>query len=389
MQRDKQLQENLKKFKEEAKKVEDSDAVKEAKSRLSFSGRMKSTFEPLNEHVEKAKSTLEETKESVASTYEKMVKEASESEILKKTTQMKDEAAQAAADVKSKVSEQGDTLGKTEMGKTATAAFTAVKSDLFDDIAKDSRPYQRPEKLKRRTPELEKKVKEYEANESAQDVVMHKDSVWQQQWKDFRENNAVVTGIFSMKMKYDESDNPVIRATRVVTEKLTDIFSDVFTQSEQAATLAEITKIDPTFNKDAFLKECEFEIIPTVLEAYLRADSEVLRDWCHDGSFNVLSAQLKNNEKLGMVVKSRVLDIRDVELAVAKVMDQGPVFILTFCVQQTILVTDKRGKVIEGGEDNIENINYVWAICRDQTIYDHRAAWKILEFAIQSATPYL
>ncbi len=41
---------------------------------------------------------------------------------------------------------------------------------------------------------------------------------------------------------------------------------DVFSQSEMAQTLAEITKIDRNFNKDNFIKECEREIIPTVLE---------------------------------------------------------------------------------------------------------------------------
>ena len=41
---------------------------------------------------------------------------------------------------------------------------------------------------------------------------------------------------------------------------------DVFSQSDMAKTLAEITKIDPSFNKDSFLHECEYEIIPTVLQ---------------------------------------------------------------------------------------------------------------------------
>ena len=41
---------------------------------------------------------------------------------------------------------------------------------------------------------------------------------------------------------------------------------DVFSQSEMAQTLSEITRIDPQFNKDKFLHECEFEIIPSVLE---------------------------------------------------------------------------------------------------------------------------
>ena len=40
----------------------------------------------------------------------------------------------------------------------------------------------------------------------------------------------------------------------------------MFSQSDTAKTMAEISRIDPQFNKDSFLKECEFEIIPSVLE---------------------------------------------------------------------------------------------------------------------------
>ena len=54
------------------------------------------------------------------------------------------------------------------------------------------------------------------------------------------------------------------------------------TQSDMAAALAEIHKIDPNFDKEAFVKECQFEIIPTVLEAYLRGNLPVLKDWCHE-----------------------------------------------------------------------------------------------------------
>ena len=34
-------------------------------------------------------------------------------------------------------------------------------------------------------------------------------------------------------------------------------------------------------------------------------------------------------------------------------------------------------------QDNIENVMYVWALCRDQSIYDHKTAWRVMEFAIQ------
>ena len=39
-----------------------------------------------------------------------------------------------------------------------------------------------------------------------------------------------------------------------------------FTTTEMSEVLTEIVKMDPTFDKDEFIKECEREIIPNVLE---------------------------------------------------------------------------------------------------------------------------
>lgn len=388
LKRDKQMQENLRKFQEQAKQFEESDTLRSAKSKFSVFSQLKETVSP---YTNKLEETIKETSKVASSTIGQIYKDATESDVFKKGKEMTEELGKSAKDAASKVSKQGEEIGKTDTYKTASQAFSKVREDLFDDIAKESRPYQRPEKLKRRTTRIPetKNEKTIEANEDAQDVVLHKDSKWQQQWKDFRDNNPVVTGLFSLKTKYDESDNVVVRATRVVTDKLSDVFSDVFSQSEQAATIAEIAKIDPSFNKDDFVKECEFEIIPTVLEAFLQSDLECLQDWCHEGAFNVLSTQIKHNESLGLINSSRILDIRDVDLALAKIMDQGPVLILTFQAQQVTMVKDTKGKIVEGGVDHIESVNYVWAMCRDQSIFDHKQAWRVLEFGIQQATPYI
>jgi len=377
--RNKQLQDNLKKFKDEKSKMDETDSMKGVKDRLSRMNQVKEVASP---YIEKIEETVKESSKTV----EKIVKDATDSEVFKKGHEVKEELAKSMKDAASKLSEQGEEIGKTPVGK----AFATVREDLFDDIAKESRPYQRPEELRRRTTDKPlKTTKTYEANEEVEDLVLHKDSKWQQQWKDFRDNNAVVTGLFSLKTKYDESDNLAVRASRVLTDKLSDIFNDVFSQSEQAATFAEITKIDPHFNKDKFIKECEFEIIPTVLEAYLRGDVDVLQDWCHEGAFNVLSTQIKQYQSMGLVNMSRILDIREVDLALAKIMEQGPVLILTFQAQQIVVLKDKQGKVVEGAEDSIENVNYVWAMCRDQSIFEHSAAWRVLEFGIQQVTPYI
>ena len=95
--------------------------------------------------------------------------------------------------------------------------------------------------------------------------------------------------MYNLKMKYDESDHLVIRASRAVTDRVGDAFGGVVTQSDMAEALAEIYKIDPNFNKEEFVKQCQFEIVPSVLEAFLRGDSAALKDWCHEPVSGILS----------------------------------------------------------------------------------------------------
>lgn len=63
--------------------------------------------------------------------------------------------------------------------------------------------------------------------------------------------------------------------------------------------LTEICKMDPEFSKEEFLKKCECDIIPNVLEAMVTGELEILKDWCHEGAFNVLSTPIKQAHSLG------------------------------------------------------------------------------------------
>jgi import inner membrane translocase subunit TIM44 len=80
-------------------------------------------------------------------------------------------------------------------------------------------------------------------------------------------------------VKFEESDSPLARGARLVTDKVQDIFGGIFTRTELSATLTEIVKIDPTFEREQFLKECESDIIPNILEAITSGNLEILEDW--------------------------------------------------------------------------------------------------------------
>lgn len=53
---------------------------------------------------------------------------------------------------------------------------------------------------------------------------------------------------------------------------MTDLFvvvcfpGGLFSKTEMSEVLTEIVKADPTFDKDSFLKQCEKDIIPNILE---------------------------------------------------------------------------------------------------------------------------
>ena len=75
-----------------------------------------------------------------------------------------------------------------------------------------------------------------------------------------------MTIVFS-RVKFEESDNPLVRGARLVTDKLQDVFGSVFTNTELSDCLTEIVKMDPSFEKEQFLKDCEKDIIQNILEA--------------------------------------------------------------------------------------------------------------------------
>ena len=87
----------------------------------------------------------------------------------------------------------------------------------------------------------------------------------------------------------------------------------------------------------------------------------------------------------------------------AKLMDPGPVLVLSFQAQQLTLKR-REGQVEQVRKDTLrltlpqdhhtilhppqellENVYYVWALCRDQSQYDPITAWKVLEFGIAAA----
>jgi import inner membrane translocase subunit TIM44 len=247
------------------------------------------------------------------------------------------------------------------------------------------RVYVSPPKLRKRTEtSAVQNQKFYEANLEATGVELHKDSKFYQSWQNFKDNNPYVHKVMDWKLKYDESDNPVIRASRLLTDKVSDIMGGLFQKTELSETLTEICKIDTSFDTKRFLKQCETDIIPNILEAMTKGDLDILKDWCHEGPFNLFAIPIKEAYKKGYRIESKILDVDNVDLVMGKVMEQGPVLIISFTSQQMMCVKNAEGQIVEGDSDKVMRVSYVWVLCRDPTEPDPRAAWRLLDLSASS-----
>ncbi|XP_048831805.1 mitochondrial import inner membrane translocase subunit TIM44 [Brienomyrus brachyistius] len=378
--KNKEMKENIRKFREEAKRLEESDALKQARRK----------YKTIESETVKTSEVLKQKLGSLSETVKEGLEEVSRTDLGKKVMEGMEEAAKTAKRSAETVSKSGEKLGKTGAFKAISQGMETVKKEI--DMGQ-SGPYRPPTQLRKRTDFSSKAggaaSKVFEANEEAMGVVLHKDSKWYQQWKDFKDNNVVFNRFFEMKMKYDESDNAFIRASRVVTDKVTDLIGGLFSKTEMSEVLTEILKVDPNFDKDSFLKQCEQDIIPNILEAMIRGDLDVLKDWCYEATYSQLAHPIQQARTMGLQFHSKILDIDNIDLALGKMMEQGPVLIITFQAQLVMVIRNPKGDVVEGDPEKVLRMMYVWALCRDQDELNPYAAWRLLDISASSSEQIL
>ncbi|XP_049875406.1 mitochondrial import inner membrane translocase subunit TIM44 [Pectinophora gossypiella] len=370
--KNKEMKESIKKFREEAQKLENSEALQAARKK----------FHAVESEASKGSEVLKETIEGIKGKVEHVLEEASKTDIAKKAGKLSEDISKTAKGAAESIADTGHKLGQTSAFRTISQATDIVKNEISPK-GLEGRVYTSPISLRKRV-EVAADERTFEPDTHTTGVELHRDSKFYQQWEDFKNNNQYINKVLDWKIKYEESDNPVVRASRFVTDKMSSLFGNLFEKTELSKTLTEICKIDPSFTSQKFLEDCANDIIPNILEAMVRGDLDILKDWCYEGVFNILATPIKQCKQLGYHLDSKILDIEQIELVMGKMMDQGPVLVITFQSQQIMCVRDSKNNVIEGSPDKVMRVNYVWVLCRDPQELNTKAAWRLLEMSANS-----
>ncbi|XP_036322662.1 mitochondrial import inner membrane translocase subunit TIM44 [Rhagoletis pomonella] len=379
MDKNKEMKENIKKFREEAHKLEQSEALQSARQK----------FNIVESEAQKSSNILKEQLGSIKDKVSDAIDEASKSDIAKRASKFSEGISKTAKGVTDTITEKGEKIGQTTAFQAISSTTEMIKQEMGSQSI-NSRVYRSPLKLRRRV-EVEhgNDDRVVEPNVDATGVELHKDSKFYQSWENFKNNNAYVNKVLDWKLKYDESENPVIRASRLLTDKVSDVMGGLFSKTELSETLTELCKIDPNFDQKQFLRDCETDIIPNILEAMVRGNLDILKDWCFESTYNIIATPISQAIKAGMYLDSKILDIENIDLAMGKVMEQGPVLIVTFQAQQIMCVRDRYHQIVEGDPDKVMRVNYVWVLCRDPNELNPKAAWRLMELSANSQEQFV
>ncbi|TAQ86246.1 hypothetical protein B7494_g5416 [Chlorociboria aeruginascens] len=211
-------------------------------------------------------------------------------------------------------------------------------------------------------------------------VTLHKDAAWKESWREFRDSNKVMQSLFSMKSAYNESENPFISTARSISDR----FAGFFAENETAMVIKKFREMDPSFQMEPFLRDMREYILPEVLDAYVKGDTETLRLWLSAAQFQVYDALSKQYTTAGLKSDGRILDIRHVEILSARILDPGdiPVFIVTCRTQEVHVYRNaKTNQLAAGMEDKVQLVTYAIGVTRvaEDVNNPETRGWRLIE----------
>lgn len=128
----------------------------------------------------------------------------------------------------------------------------------------------------------------------------------------YKKSQEMKAKISEKREDFDEyvetTQNPMVLAAREAVDTIT-------APTDTSLALEEIHYMDPEFNLTEFLEEMEFEMIPKVVTAYLKADNAYMESLCEGHAVRAIMGEFIQRQTLGHVYDERILDISQVTVS--------------------------------------------------------------------------
>lgn len=210
-----------------------------------------------------------------------------------------------------------------------------------------------------------------------------------EKWEEFKLKSPAGRGFVYLQEKWQDSENGLISLIRTIIEKITGFFSE----TEQAKAIKQLKLMDPSFKLVDFQRTLTNYIIPEILDAYIKNDGAVLKEWFSEAPYNVWEANNKQFIQQGLFSDGKILDIRGVEIVTCKMLQPNdtPVIVASCRAQEVNLYRKaKTNEIAAGTEDHIQLSTYAMVFSRIPEEFSNPTTegWKIVEFARGGSRPF-
>lgn len=134
--------------------------------------------------------------------------------------------------------------------------------------------------------------------------------------------------------------------------------------SEMDKKLLQVRKIDKRFDIDDFKRKVQsaFEMI---FDAYAKEDKETLRALLHPRIYKAFALAIDDRRQRGEKLEGTI--VRFVSIDVTDVIIDGSVcsIFVKFVTEQSDILRNSSGEIVEGNPNFVENRTDVWAFSRD------------------------
>ncbi|CAL6303514.1 unnamed protein product [Bathycoccus prasinos] len=146
-----------------------------------------------------------------------------------------------------------------------------------------------------------------------------------------------------LRERWETSDSPMVH-------RIQDASESFFGETDQAEAMKLIRQMDVGFNTSDFLSEVK-STVPDVIKSYLLGDVESLK------KMENISPEIIER------MDGQINAWNELELVEIRVLDNSPTVVLQFACQQVNCVRDAKTKeIIEGANDDIQSVHYLWAM---------------------------
>ncbi|HTK84038.1 MAG TPA: Tim44/TimA family putative adaptor protein [Patescibacteria group bacterium] len=148
--------------------------------------------------------------------------------------------------------------------------------------------------------------------------------------------------------------------------------------------LTDISRADRAFDLIHFLRGAQDAFV-MVVEAYAAGDRSLLRDLLSDPVYQAFSNVIAEREKNLQKASVEIHAVRRVEVVSARLENRDAYITVRFVTDETNVLRDAAGRVIEGNPDRVSEIIDIWTFTRN--LRSRNPAWIVSETREENEGP--